>query len=412
MSPVSSMSRSQVNFDDPRIALDVPHGPLCKHSALVQHRHGRRDAAHEVHVVLHHDDGVLSCQRRENLFRTLDLLLRHPRHRFVDEQEPRPLDQEHPDLEPLLLAVSEQAGVPVALPCEPDEIECAIDRLTLLGREAGHEGSEDTLATTGRELEVLEHRVSRKDRGPLELSPDAQTDDLVLREPRDVAAAEVYGSRVGTGFPSDDVHQGRLPGTVGPHDAAELARFEAEGQLVERSEAVETHRDLVDIEKGGHDRGSSAGAVAAGAVTAGAMAAGTVAAGAAAGAAASGVVADALDVRRAPWRVTTPRMRRRPARAWIRPPGRTSVTTTKRAPRTKSHAVGNSTVSQLFAELTTNAPSTAPASVPRPPTATQMAISTELEGCISLGFTIPTCGTYSAPASPQRTAESVHAKSL
>ena len=61
-------------------------------------------------------------------------------------------------------------------------------------------------------------------------------------------------------------------------------------------------------------------------------------------------------------------------------------------------------VKKLLAPLTRPAPT---ASVPRPPTATQIAISIELAGDISLGLMIPTCGTYSAPAMPQSTAEAV-----
>ncbi len=53
-----------------------------------------------------------------------------------------------------------------------------------------------------------------------------------------------------------------------------------------------------------------------------------------------------------------------------------------------------------------------PISVPRPPTATQIAISIELAGDISLGLMMPTCGTYSAPAMPQITADSVQTNSL
>ena len=48
-----------------------------------------------------------------------------------------------------------------------------------------------------------------------------------------------------------------------------------------------------------------------------------------------------------------------------------------------------------------------PISVPRPPTATQMAISMELAGDISLGLMMPTCGTYRAPAMAHITADSV-----
>ena len=54
----------------------------------------------------------------------------------------------------------------------------------------------------------------------------------------------------------------------------------------------------------------------------------------------------------------------------------------------------------------------APMSVPRPPTATQMAISMELATLISEGLMMPTCGTYNAPAMPHSTADSVQMKSL
>jgi hypothetical protein len=57
--------------------------------------------------------------------------------------------------------------------------------------------------------------------------------------------------------------------------------------------------------------------------------------------------------------------------------------------------------------LTITAPSAAPISVPRPPTATQITISMELAGANSLGLMMPTCGTYRAPATPAMQAESV-----
>ena len=75
------------------------------------------------------------------------------------------------------------------------------------------------------------------------------------------------------------------------------------------------------------------------------------------------------------------------------PRGNTSVTRTKRPPRTKSQASGTEPVSQVLARLTTAAPIIAPTSVPRPPTATQIAISIELAGENSLGLMMPTCGT-------------------
>ncbi len=50
-------------------------------------------------------------------------------------------------------------------------------------------------------------------------------------------------------------------------------------------------------------------------------------------------------------------------------------------------------VKKLFAPFTRPAPRIAPTSEPRPPMATQMAISMELAGDISPGLMMPTCGT-------------------
>src|SRR5262249_5046674 len=75
------------------------------------------------------------------------------------------------------------------------------------------------------------------------------------------------------------------------------------------------------------------------------------------------------------------------------PRGSHRVTTMKARPRTKSHAWGKATVRRLFAPCSSPAPRIGPSSVPRPPSATAMAISTELAGDISLGLMIPTCGT-------------------
>ena len=65
----------------------------------------------------------------------------------------------------------------------------------------------------------------------------------------------------------------------------------------------------------------------------------------------------------------------------------------KMAPSANSQYSGNAAVKKLFAPLTSPAPRIAPVSVPRPPTATQIAISIELAGDISLGLMMPTCGT-------------------
>ena len=88
------------------------------------------------------------------------------------------------------------------------------------------------------------------------------------------------------------------------------------------------------------------------------------------------------------------------------------MTATNSAPRKNSQYSANAAVNTLFAPLTSAAPTIGPTSVPRPPIATQITISIEFDGAISLGLMMPTCGTNSAPAMPHSTAENVHTKSL
>ena len=69
------------------------------------------------------------------------------------------------------------------------------------------------------------------------------------------------------------------------------------------------------------------------------------------------------------------------------------MTRTKAAPSTNSQISGKFAVSQLLPAATISAPSAAPTSVPRPPSATQITISIEFAGENSLGLMMPTCGT-------------------
>ena len=81
------------------------HGALRHHAPFVQHRHAPGNRSHEIHVVLDDDDRVVARERHQQLRRALGLLRRHSGHRLVDQQQLRLLHQQHPDLEPLLLAV-------------------------------------------------------------------------------------------------------------------------------------------------------------------------------------------------------------------------------------------------------------------------------------------------------------------
>ena len=81
----------------------------------MQHSHTFGDLPQEVHVVFDHDDGALRGQLREQLARRLAFFLAHAGHRFVEQQQPAVLHQQHADLQPLLLAVEAGTGVACGL---------------------------------------------------------------------------------------------------------------------------------------------------------------------------------------------------------------------------------------------------------------------------------------------------------
>ena len=82
---------------------------------------------HELHVVLDHHHRVLAGQRQQQLGGALDFLRRHAGHRLIDQQQSRVLHEQHADLEPLLLAMREDARARIALVLQPDRDQHLID---------------------------------------------------------------------------------------------------------------------------------------------------------------------------------------------------------------------------------------------------------------------------------------------
>ena len=81
--------------------------PCDEDAPFVQHDDASGNRADEVHVVLDHDDGVLTGERDQQLGGPLGFMGRHAGHRLVHEQQLGFLHEQHTDLEPLLLAMGE-----------------------------------------------------------------------------------------------------------------------------------------------------------------------------------------------------------------------------------------------------------------------------------------------------------------
>ena len=210
-----------------------------------------RDGAHEIHVVLHHHHGVFARQRGEQLPGALHLLVGHAGDRFVHQQQLGILHQQHADFEPLLLAVGERAGVSAAMRLQANDLQHVINAIKLCPSQACPEGRPDALVAGHGEFQVFKHAVEFKYRRFLEFAADARLRNLRFVEMEQVdVLAEIDAPPVGSGLAGDDVHHRRLARPVGADNAAQFTGIDIEVQLVDRFEAVEADRDILQVENG------------------------------------------------------------------------------------------------------------------------------------------------------------------
>ena len=87
--------------------LHVVDRAFGQHRALVQHGDPGAEAAHKRHVVLDDDDRAVLREIEDQLGGLLGLAVGHAGDRLVEQQQRAVVDQQHADLEPLLLAVAQ-----------------------------------------------------------------------------------------------------------------------------------------------------------------------------------------------------------------------------------------------------------------------------------------------------------------
>src|SRR5437868_15297981 len=80
-------SSSEIDFDDALVVLHVIDRAFGEDAALVQHGDARAEAAHEGHVMLDDDDGVLARQSEDEGGGLLGLAVGHAGDRLVEQEE-------------------------------------------------------------------------------------------------------------------------------------------------------------------------------------------------------------------------------------------------------------------------------------------------------------------------------------
>ena len=215
----------------------------------MQHRDLVGDVLDEFHVVLDHQHRAVLDDLVQQL-RGLDALAdTHAGDRLVEHQEVRVLNQQHADLQPLLLAVAEQFRRHVETVLQEDHLGDFLDAVAHDGVALERQGAEHAPAAREGNLEILEHREVVIDRRGLEFAPDARLHDLVLLHLREVLVTKMDRTRRRLGLAADQIEHGGFAGTVGADDDADLVLLDIEGQVVDRLEAVERHGQSLDREQ-------------------------------------------------------------------------------------------------------------------------------------------------------------------
>ncbi len=215
----------------------------------MQHGHLVGDVLDEFHVVLDHQHRAVLDDRIEQL-RGLDALAdAHAGDRLIEHQQVWILDQQHADLEPLLLAVREHIGIHVEAILQEDHLGDLLDAFAHRGITLEHQRTEHRAPAWIGNLQILEHREIVIDGRRLELAADTGLHDLVLLELGQLLAAELHRPRRGFGFAANQVEHRGLAGTVRADDDADLVLLDIEREIVHRFETVEGNGEPFDREQ-------------------------------------------------------------------------------------------------------------------------------------------------------------------
>ena len=124
----------------------------------MQHGDLAAELLDEAHVVLDHHQRVLARQRQEQLGGALGFLVGHAGHRLVEQQQLGVLHQQHADLQPLLLAVREQAGRALGFACRGGSgVRISAMRSRCVAGQPANRLVAHALVGLQRQFEVLEH---------------------------------------------------------------------------------------------------------------------------------------------------------------------------------------------------------------------------------------------------------------
>ncbi|RTE67839.1 hypothetical protein BHE90_017787, partial [Fusarium euwallaceae] len=256
---MADASRSQIGAPHFRVRLHLRGGALGQHLAHMHHRNDVADRLHKTHVVLDHDQRVLTLQPREQFGGLAGFLRGHARGRLIHQDQLGVLGDQHADLQPLGLAVRQIGRRPVELLGEPDQFGQTFDVFAPGVADTPAQIAQHGGAARPCHVKILAHRKLAEHARHLELTADAGAGDLVFLEILQRGAVKTDGAGARLDLAADDVERSGLAGAVRPDQRDQMTRGQRQRNIMQHLATAERRIETTgEEERHADDRGQHA----------------------------------------------------------------------------------------------------------------------------------------------------------
>jgi glyoxylase-like metal-dependent hydrolase (beta-lactamase superfamily II) len=200
------------------------------------------DAHDEAHVVLdeEHRQVEIVAKPEEEVAEVLNLLVREPTGRLVEQQQAGPRRKGPGELDSLQRSVRQPGGRMGREVGDADELE------RINGSSSRFSLTEPRGAGCTADEHVLEHGHAREEGDVLERPSDAAPHDRMSGQPKEILTVVQDTTRVRLVQSGDDVERRRLACAVWSDQAEDLTLGHLEGDVVEGNDAPESAGDVLD----------------------------------------------------------------------------------------------------------------------------------------------------------------------
>src|SRR5690606_6366224 len=208
----------------------------------MQHGDAVGDGLGEFHIVLDYNYRPFRADALQQFAGQLALARAHAGDRLIQHQQLRVLNQQHADLQPLLLTMTEQPSLDAQKFIQHDFTRDAFDPADHFGCAPECECTEYRATCRIRHFEVLEYRQIFVDRRILKLASNALAHDLIFGQFGQLLVFELDTARCRPGLSADQIKHGGFAGPIGPDDDADFVFVYIQIQIVDSLESVEGNR--------------------------------------------------------------------------------------------------------------------------------------------------------------------------